>query len=68
MVLLEVCVDSMSGVRNAAESGAHRLELCSALGVGGLTPSYGPLKIRAVFSFSRLRDPTLTRLVPRVDP
>lgn len=40
--ILEVCVDSLASARHAIVAGADRLELCSALAVGGLTP-YTPL-------------------------
>ncbi len=38
---IEVCCDSWRSAEIAFKAGVHRLELCSAIGEGGLTPSIG---------------------------
>ncbi|WP_367161215.1 copper homeostasis protein CutC (plasmid) [Kozakia baliensis] len=45
MVTLEVCVDDAAGLRIAQRSEVARIELCSALSVGGLTPSVGLMRL-----------------------
>lgn len=41
---LEICASNYQSAINAEMAGAHRIELCSELSVGGITPSYGFIK------------------------
>lgn len=45
--LLEVCVDTPEGLNVATRFGADRVELCASLGVGGLTPNLGLMRMAA---------------------
>lgn len=43
-MIYEICASSFESAKNAEVAGATRIELCSELGVGGVTPSYGLIK------------------------
>lgn len=44
-MLVEVCANSLESALNAQRAGADRIELCSELGVGGITSSMGLIKL-----------------------
>lgn len=43
-MLLEICAANIQSAINAETAGAHRIELCSELAVGGVTPSFGMIQ------------------------
>lgn len=43
-MLLEICAATIQSAINGETAGAHRIELCSELAVGGVTPSFGMIQ------------------------
>ena len=60
-LIFEVCVDSAEAAMAAQEGGAHRVELCSDLLEGGLTPSHGTIRVAR----ERLRIAVMAMVRPR---
>ena len=59
-IILEICVDDAAGIDAATRGGADRIELCAALGLGGLTPSVGLIALAAENAI-----PTMAMIRPR---
>jgi len=59
--LLEVAANSVASALAAQEGGANRIELCAALEVGGLTPSYAQIALTR----ERVRIPIYVLIRPR---
>ena len=47
---IEVCIDNIESLHQAIAGGATRIELCSSLALGGLTPSFGFMRQAAAHS------------------
>jgi copper homeostasis protein len=60
-ILLEICCGSIDDAIQAEKGGADRVELCSALFLGGLTPSIGTIKEAK----QRLKIPVMAMVRPR---
>jgi copper homeostasis protein len=60
MTTFEICIDSVEGAIAAEQAGADRVELCSALFEGGLTPSIGTIET-ALRSVDRIRVHVIVR-------
>lgn len=59
-ITLEICVDDAAGIEAAIAGGANRIELCAALGLGGLSPSAGLIALAAALPI-----PTMAMIRPR---
>ena len=55
MIHLEICANGIKSLRNAMDGCAQGVELCEALEVGGLTPSFGTLAKAIDISFIPMR-------------
>jgi copper homeostasis protein len=44
MLKLEICAQTLASAIAAQEGGAHRIELCAGIEIGGITPSYATIR------------------------
>lgn len=49
-IVFELCAETIDACLAARDGGAHRIELCSALSEGGLTPSHGMIQAAVAHS------------------
>jgi len=61
VIQIEACVESLEAAVAGAEGGAHRIELCANLAVGGVSPS----RELIAACVSQLRIPTFVMVRPR---
>ena len=43
-MIIEICCDGIEAAKKAVEAGAKRIELCSDLSIGGITPPYSEIE------------------------
>ncbi|MEO7175573.1 MAG: copper homeostasis protein CutC [Saprospiraceae bacterium] len=60
-IFVEVCCNSLSSALAAQAGGAHRIELCADLEIGGTTPSPGTIKL----TIEQLKIPVCVLIRPR---
>lgn len=60
-MIIEICANSYQSAINSEVSGAHRIELCTELPIGGITPSFGLIKQ----VISKLNIPVFVLIRPR---
>ena len=63
-MIYEFCAENVTLLEKAMQAGAHRIELCDNLAVGGTTPSYGVTKA-AVELASNYDTTIMTMIRPR---
>ncbi|NLZ51206.1 MAG: hypothetical protein GX899_05835 [Rikenellaceae bacterium] len=46
-MIIEICCDGIEAAKKAVEAGVKRIELCSDLSIGGITPPYSEIDVAA---------------------